>query len=182
MGWLRHPGLTVTVDDPDGLVAALAGRSGPTAPDDLRGRLTRGAVAGSVATLAMTPVMFLARRAFHDFGAIAPEAITRRGLGAAARRRGLAGPATAIAHLGFGAMGGALYAMLAGRLPGPRLVRGVAFGAVLMGVNYEGWVPAAGIVSPLHRPPWGRSVSIVASHLVYGALLGKLVAPPAGGR
>lgn len=180
MGCLRHPGLTVTVDNPDGLVAALAGRSGPPTSDDLRWRLTQGAVAGVAATLAMTPVMPLARRAFHDFGAIAPEAITRRGLGDMARRRWLAGPSTAIAHLGFGAMGGALFAMLAGRLPGPRVVRGVAFGLAVMGVSYEGWVPAAGIVSPLHRPPWGRSVSIVASHLLYGAMLGKLVAPPAG--
>jgi hypothetical protein len=138
-------------------------------------RVARGAFAGTVATAAMGLVMLGARRA-GCVGELAPEEITEAGLDAAGADRSERSEnalATA-AHFAYGAGNGALYSLVAPRLPGPPLTRGLTFAAGLLLVSYEGWVPAARILPPLHAQTRGGRWTLVAGHLVYGATLARL--------
>jgi hypothetical protein len=120
-------------------------------------------------------VMLGARRAGF-VGELAPEEITEAGLDAAGAERSEQSEnalATA-AHFAYGAGNGALYSLVAPRLPGPPLMRGLTFAAGLLFVSYEGWVPAARILPPLHAQTGGGRWTLVAGHLVYGATLARL--------
>lgn len=133
-------------------------------------RMVRGAAAGAVATLAMSAEMLAAQR-LGSMGRQPPEAIAAQVTGDpdSAATRVLA----AAAHLAFGAGGGALYALLAARRPGP--VSGTAFGLGVWTASYAGWVPALGILPPPDRDRPGRPTAMILAHVVYGAALGGLV-------
>jgi hypothetical protein len=81
------------------------------------------------------------------------------------------------AHVGFGAAAGAIFANLErGPKPVlPFLPAGMLFGAAVWLVSYQGWIPAAGIMPPASRDRPGRPQSMLAAHLVFGAVLGGLV-------
>jgi hypothetical protein len=142
------------------------------------GRAAAGGLDGLGATLAMSGVMYGARRAGW-LGTPPPAAITERALHAigahGAARRGT--PALAWgAHLAFGAACGALYgaAARAPRSWARAAVEGAAYGAAIWLVSYAGWVPALSILPPPHRDRPGRPPAMVAAHLVFGAVLGAL--------
>lgn len=125
----------------------------------------------------------LAARATGLVGKLAPEQITEAGLSAV----GLEGEeakkvATPVTHLAYGTGAGAVFAMLPPSLPGPATVRGVVFATGLLLASYEGWVPAAGIMADLGDQTTGGRFTLVASHLVYGAVLGALVGDRPGSR
>ncbi|GGH91632.1 DUF1440 domain-containing protein [Arthrobacter liuii] len=84
--------------------------------------------------------------------------------------------AAVLAHFGYGVAGGCLYALIGKKQS--TLGAGVAYGALVWAVGYEGWLPAMGILPPAHRDKTGRAVTMLAAHLLYGAVLGKV----AGGR
>jgi len=145
--------------------------------------LVAGTVAGGLATLAMSAVMLGAKRAGIT-GELPPETIARRAI------EGVAGQppsdrkehaAAAVAHLGFGAAAGALFALLIMPIHAPR--RSAAFGASagalyatgIWLVSYQGWVPALGIMPAASRDRHGRVATMVAAHWVYGAALGILL-------
>lgn len=146
------------------------------------GDLTRGAAAGAVATLPMSAVMVAAQR-LGRMGEQPPAAITDAALDAAdadAVRATEAARNTAVtvAHLGFGAGCGALFALAARWLPPSMRVRapaGAVFGAGVWAVSYAGWVPALGILPPPDEDRADRQVTMLAAHLVYGATLGALL-------
>jgi hypothetical protein len=139
---------------------------------------TRGAVAGTGATVAMSALMLAAGKlGFH--GEQPPEAIVEAALDAAdvevAERTEHA--LASVAHLGFGASAGSVYAVLR-RLtgvPGPEALHGVGWGLAVYGASYAGWIPALRILPPPHRDRDDRQTEMVLAHLVYGAALGGLV-------
>lgn len=83
------------------------------------------------------------------------------------------GPAAGILHLGYGATGGAAYAVLT-RPGGRGAVTGSLFGLAVWAGGYEGWVPAAGVLPLAHRDRRGRAVTILLAHVTYGAALGMV--------
>lgn len=136
-----------------------------------------GAAAGTAATGAMSVVMLAAKRAGW-MGKQPPERIVEAGLDAAGVRRskreqrGL----SVAAHLGYGALCGALFAPLATKLRAvPAPAAGVAYALTVWAVSYLGWVPALGIMPPAHRDRPGRPAAMIAAHVVFGGVLGSLV-------
>jgi hypothetical protein len=77
-----------------------------------------------------------------------------------------------VAHLGFGAVTGAAYA-LAPRI-GPPVLRGVVTALGVWAVSYQGWVPALGILPKASEDRPARPAVMIAAHVVYGAVLGGL--------
>jgi uncharacterized membrane protein YagU involved in acid resistance len=82
------------------------------------------------------------------------------------------------AHVGYGALTGAIFGVVAPT--GPRAIAsGMLFGLGVWTVSYLGWLPATGVRhSPRYDVPT-RTALVIASHLVWGAAAGLLMA---GGR
>lgn len=148
--------------------------------------LGAGAVAGSLATGAMSAVMFGAKR-LGLMGEMPPEKITARfldRLGWTSR----SGPSqdlfATIVHVGFGSAAGSVFAILERRFrpPAPPVLAGVVFATGVWLVSYQGWVPALGIMAPPSRDRPGRPQSMLVAHLVFGAVLGALLGRPPKGR
>ena len=146
--------------------------------DGITRQLLRGSLAGTVATLPMSAVMLLAGR-LGLMGRQPPKKITEASLEAAdapvpdePTRNVLA----SIAHFGFGAAAGALFAVLHRRLrlPGPAAGHGMAYGLAVWAASYKGWVPALGILPPPEHDRPGRVRTLILSHLVFGAALAAL--------
>jgi hypothetical protein len=143
-------------------------------------KLAYGMLAGVAATTAMSALMLAANRA-GVMGKTPPAKITERFLDKIGKpqpkttTRALA----AGAHLGYGAVFGALFAGLSDRFYLSRpITSGVVFGSLLWGASYFGWVPAMGVLPPPTRDRPGRPLTMFASHLVYGAVLGALATKP----
>jgi len=147
--------------------------------------LLGGAVAGGLATIAMTGVMFAAQRA-GLMGEMPPEKVTRRllhRLGWGSPRRETQDLLSSLAHLGFGAAAGSLFGALERglRVPGPPVLAGMVFGSGVWFVSYVGLLPALGLMPPPREDRPGRPQAMLLAHLVYGAVLGALVgAAPKG--
>jgi len=157
----------------------------------------RGALDGSAAGLAASVPMLVAMEALRvglpgkpESHRLPPRNVTRR----IARKLGfdwqLGEPAkkavTFAAHAGFGAAMGAVYGAIAEvtttpstedrpGLVGP-LAGGVAWGLAVWAISYAGWLPAAGILPPPQKRKPRRNALVIASHVVWGAVLGTLVA------
>ena len=141
--------------------------------------LGAGAVAGSVATGAMSAVMFGAKR-LGLMGQMPPEKITARfldRLGWTSRSGPTQDLLATIVHVGFGAAAGSLFAILERRYrpPAPPVLAGIVFATGVWLVSYQGWVPALGIMAPPSRDRPGRPQSMLVAHLVFGAVLGALL-------
>lgn len=74
-------------------------------------------------------------------------------------------------HYGFGASMGAMYGVMAERVPGVRTGMGSAYGAGVWLVADEGMVPAFGLAKPPHKHPMSVHVNALLSHLVFGLTL-----------
>jgi uncharacterized membrane protein YagU involved in acid resistance len=83
---------------------------------------------------------------------------------------------TALAHFGYGAGAGTVYAPLArlARIPGA--LSGVVYGLLVWTASYLGLLPALGILSPATEHPARRNALMIVAHAVWGACLGALVA------
>ena len=138
-----------------------------------------GALAGAAATLAMSGVM-LAAESVGLMGEHPPEIMAKKGM----RAVGIAPkePATDVvataAHLAFGAAAGAVFGVMRERvdLPASPTLQGIGYGLFVYTVSYTGWIPAIHIMPPPQRDRPGRQPSMVAAHVVYGTVLGKLLA------
>ena len=95
--------------------------------------MIRGAAAGTVATAAMSAIMFGARRS-GVMGTMPPEKITASFLNRAGIRRSRKQQdALAVAiHFIFGAGGGAIFGLAPERLPVPPVPLGMAYGLSLI--------------------------------------------------
>lgn len=133
-----------------------------------------GAGGGLAGTAAMTAVMLAARQA-GIMGEAPPRRITdrllaRAGLGHLDRREKDA--AALAGHIAYGIGVGALLGLALRRLPAhvPPAVAGALAGLAVWVASYEGWVPALGLMPPPGRDRPGRPASMIAAHLVYGAV------------
>jgi hypothetical protein len=135
----------------------------------------RGAVAGAVATVAMSGHMLWTRRTGR-VDALAPEHVTDATFDAVGHQPSNAEHVvgTAIAHLAFGSGTGALLAVATRgrRVP---VGGGTAYGLAIAALSYQGWVPALGILPPLRDAPSGRQNEIVVSHVIYGSVLAGML-------
>jgi len=145
-------------------------RTEPTIVRDL----AAGAVAGTVATIAMSTLMLTAQHA-GVLGEQPPRKLSDAVLDAAAdgradertRRIG-----TAVVHLGIGATAAALHQV--GRhvtgAPKPAALWGGGFGALFWVVNYGLVAPALGIMPPPAKDRPGRAPVMLAANVVWGAV------------
>lgn len=131
--------------------------------------IVSGGLAGAFATLPMTAAM----RRLHDrlppdeqhplpprelveaAGSWLPPSFTGR-------------DATMVAHFGYGALAGVLFA---GVFRGRSLPAGIGFGLAVWGASYLGWIPAAGLLKPATRHATRRTALMLAVHAVWGAAL-----------
>lgn len=140
-------------------------------------RLLIGALAGIVATGPMTVVMILLHRRLpaRERYPLPPREITMK----LARKAGVAhelnsearDAATLIAHFGYGAACGALYAASAERVSASPAAKGPLFGLLVWGTSYLGLLPGTGILSPATKHPARRNTLMIVAHLVWGAAL-----------
>ena len=144
--------------------------------------LLRGATAGAVATVAMSALMLAAKR-IGIAGTLPPELIARKAVDAVAGdppNDGQENTVAAVAHIGFGAIAGAVFELLIMRADDARRSApiGAAAGALyatgIWLVSYQGWVPALGIMPAASRDRRGRVATMLAAHWVYGGALGVL--------
>lgn len=133
--------------------------------------LLRGALAGAAATLPMSAVMLALRK---HMGEQPPDVITTeaaRAVGAEPTEKE-ADALASVAHLAFGAAGGAAYALLPRWGPAP--LRGVLTGLAIWMSAYQGWVPALRIMPAASEDQPKRPGIMIGAHVVYGATLGLL--------
>jgi uncharacterized membrane protein YagU involved in acid resistance len=137
-----------------------------TDKDDLSlgARLAIGAIAGFVATMAMTTAM---RRLHKKLPAkerypLPPREITERVLAPPAKA---APDLTLIAHFAYGAGCGALLAAANPRIG--RLGGALAGGGIWL-ASYMGWIPAFGVLKPATRHPPRRDLVMLGAHFAWG--------------
>ena len=132
-----------------------------------------GALGGAVATLAMSAVLLVGRRAglFDDHP---PELVIKRATAPTGPLPTLYPDEQEVAwpfgHLQFGAAMGLVYGVIRPALP--RRLR-TALGGGLIGVglwllNYGALAPALGLLPPVPREDTGRQVTNALAHDVYG--------------
>ncbi len=135
-----------------------------------------GIGASAVATLAMSGLMLGAQRA-GLMRKQPPEKITERFLDElhVQRSESAENAWSTIAHFGFGTACGGLFGALRGRLLRAHPVNeGILFGTLVWAGSYCGWIPTLGIMPPPTRDRPGRSITMLAAHIVFGAVLGGL--------
>jgi uncharacterized membrane protein YagU involved in acid resistance len=139
--------------------------------------IIRGAVAGAIATLAMSIPMLLAGR-LGVMGTQPPEAIVQRTLGWTSRlpwRTAETDALSSAAHVGFGAAAGIGFALARQALPAASLPgAGIVYALGIWASAYLGWVPAMGILPRADRDRPGRPIVMIVAHIVYGVILGLL--------
>lgn len=136
-----------------------------------------GAIAGVVATGAMSVPMLMAQRQ-GSMGTQPPERVVEEaeeetGNSLSEREQNFA---ASLAHLGFGMGNGAAFALLhrALRLPVPTVVQGTGFAMGVWALSYRGWIPRLGVLPPPEGDRSDRQRTMVAVHLVFGAVLGAV--------
>lgn len=141
--------------------------------------LLRGALAGAVATAPMTILMEAMNRAVPrgERRPLPPRQITE-GLTHRATSRDpdeeVLDAATMAAHFGFGAGGGAAFGLMPERVRRRPVLAGVGFGLGLWAASYAGVLPAFELQRrPDRRPGW-RNATMIAGHVVWGAVLGAV--------
>jgi hypothetical protein len=78
------------------------------------------------------------------------------------------GPAAAmLAHVAYGGVAGALFALQPRRSP----LVGSMYGAAVWCASYLGWIPGLGLLEPATRHPPLRNALMLAAHAVWGATL-----------
>lgn len=159
--------------------------------DLVRGML-RGFGAGIVATTTMSGAMLVLQRA-GLLGRMPPRVLTDRtvsrlGLRRKTSRRSRRG-LSALMHFAFGGAMGAAFeiartaiAARRGRAapPGARIGAGVAFGALVWGASYAGWIPALRLMPWPSRDRPARPMSMLAAHGIYGATLAAALSRASG--
>jgi putative membrane protein len=134
-----------------------------------------GGLAGLLATFPMTIVMLAGKRLLppREKYSLPPREIThhlaeKSGQEEAVNTRTKSNLMTSIAHFGYGALTGSIYALLAPSIKAPVVLKGALFGFLLWGGSYLGWLPALGVLSPATQHPKGRVALMILSHLAFG--------------
>ena len=139
-----------------------------------------GALGGAVGTAGMSAFMLAAGKA-GLMGEHPPDTIA----GAALDVVGIHAPdeeaqdaLAVLLHLGIGIGCGMLFGVVHRRLPFrvPAALHGMVVGSLIWVTSYQGWIPALGIMPPASEDRPDRPRVMLLAHLIYGALLGTIVA------
>ncbi len=139
-----------------------------------------GALGGVVGTAGMSAFMLAAGKA-GLMGEHPPDTIAGAALDAVGIRQQDEEAQNALAillHFGFGISCGMLFGVLRRRLPLrlPAALHGMIFAAIIWVTSYQGWIPALGIMPPASEDRPDRPRIMLLAHLIYGAILGGVVA------
>ena len=144
-------------------------------------RALQGAGAGLLATVPMTIVM----EALHERlpgeppRPLPPREITEAATVKAGVSRQLTErdvqDLTLVAHFGFGAACGAVFALVAPERPAAAVGTGMLFGLGVWTASYAGGLPASGLRQSPRYDPAARSGLMIAAHLVWGLTAGLLL-------
>lgn len=129
-------------------------------------RIVRGAMAGAVATCVMSVFLGFAKRK-NWIHTPPPKIIVKHVV--PALKEDEVNVLSVVAHFAYGMGAGAAYSLLPRR--GPLIA--VGYGLLVWATSYEGWLPLGGILPPAHLDSRPRAVTMVAAHIVYGAVLGQ---------
>jgi uncharacterized membrane protein YagU involved in acid resistance len=143
--------------------------------------LRRGAFAGLVATIPMTLTMEALRMWLPQEQArrmppreVIDRTVNKSGEGHAVDERERAA-LTAIGHLAFGAAAGALFgAAFAEKSERASVLAGIAYGLTVWAVAYGVGLPSLGLHPAAPKDTADRNQVLIASHVVWGATLGRL--------
>jgi hypothetical protein len=80
-----------------------------------------------------------------------------------------------LAHAGYGAATGVLYALSRPLLPKSRPLSGLLYGGAVWGISYLGVMPKLGLYPTPDDDRTSRSAVMIAAHAVYGTSLSSLV-------
>jgi hypothetical protein len=133
-------------------------------PDDIVARIWTGALAGVLATAAMTAVMRRGRDRLpaRERYSLPPTELMQAIPGQDAPRLG---DRALLAHFAYGALCGGALAFLGGS----RTATGASLSGMAIWVgSYLGWAPALGLLKPATRHPWRRNLLMLLSHLAWG--------------
>ena len=140
-----------------------------------------GGIAGLVATAPMSAVMLGLRRMLPrvEQYALPPRQITVAATRKAGFEEHLDEPArsllTVVAHFGYGAAAGTLYAPLSRRVPFPPVAAGITYGMAVWTASYLGFLPVLGLISPATNHPARRNALMIVAHVVWGATMALLL-------
>jgi hypothetical protein len=137
-------------------------------------RILAGAAAGVIATGPQSAVVWGARAAGIYHRRPPPEVVaegpTNAAVDAGVLPAQLGRPAMLAEHMGFGAAGGALFALVS-KVIQPAPIAGIVTGLVIWKASYDGWIPALRIMPPPEKDEAGRQVTMVIAHVAYGLSL-----------
>lgn len=139
------------------------------------GNAVRGIFCGLLATGAMTAFLASTYPRAYPGRALPPARLSRElAVVAGAKPRSAKGQIwlSLLAHFGYGAATGMVYALIRPSSRQP-LVRGSFFGVAFWAANYLGWMPAFRFRTAAPRMPAKENLLMVAAHLVYGITLAE---------
>jgi len=149
-------------------------------PQSVTADLTFGAIAGTVATLALSGMSQLLyanesrpnrfREQWARRGQSATEVAAKKlagAVGASPSKTQIKATEGAI-HFGVGAGAGATYGAIRRHVPAPAITKGLGFGATLWLMADEGLNPALGLTPGPADFPWQTHARGLVSHLVFG--------------
>jgi uncharacterized membrane protein YagU involved in acid resistance len=141
-------------------------------------KMLRGAAAGFAATVPMTLAMEALRAAMtrEHHRRMPPREIVDRTVETAGATddvdRGDRIVLTTIAHFAFGAFAGAIYGATMGSRSSA--MKGIGYGVAVWALAYGVGLPLLGLHPSAADDTAERNLTLVASHVVWGATLGKL--------
>jgi uncharacterized membrane protein YagU involved in acid resistance len=148
-------------------------------------QVTRGFLAGALATIPMTAAFAVLGRILprerrvweNDLDPLPPRKITEKllaeaGLVEEAAEPGRLALITTVNHFAYGASVGAVYGVLAEKIPWlSRSSGGAAYGLAVWGFSYQKFLPALGLHPAASRDADQRNILMILSHLVWGISL-----------
>jgi hypothetical protein len=144
-------------------------------------RWLKGAAAGAVATIPMTMAMEAMHRRLDGEppAPLPPREITESLAEKAGAEPELSEEdlenLTLAAHVGYGALCGALFGAIAPRNRAAAFGAGLLFGTGVWVGSYLGWLPALNVRHHPKADPPARTGLMIAAHLVWGGTAGLIV-------
>jgi uncharacterized membrane protein YagU involved in acid resistance len=149
-------------------------------------RMLKGAAAGAAATVPMTMAMEKLHQMLPGEPArpLPPREITESMANKAGVAHKIDEPQmealTLGAHVGYGALCGAVFGLIAPKNRAAAIGAGALFGFAVWAASYKGLLPALEIRHDAKHDPPARTGLMIAAHLVWGTALGLEMA--SGGR
>jgi uncharacterized membrane protein YagU involved in acid resistance len=145
-------------------------------------RVATGALAGVVATLPMTLTMLRLHRLLppEEKQPLPPRYVTDKLAAETGIRDDIAEDQmtalTLLSHFAYGGLAGAVFGLIAHRVPRPLELSGMAFGLLVWLDAYLGWLPLARLYPPATSQPARRNLLMIVAHLVWGITTGATTA------